>query len=203
MYTDSEDNEVSNWARVSCGVPQGSILGPLLFLIYVNDLPKIINKISTPIIFADDTSILFTHANPIDLSKNINTVFKTLNKWLRANELSLNFNKTNFVHFTTKRGMSVNLKIDYNNNFITSSTHTKFLGITMNNTLSWNNNIDSIMKKLSRACYIIRNAKTCMSASSLRMIYYAFFHSVMSYGIIFWGNSSHSSTIFKIQKKGN
>ena len=101
-------------------------------------------------------------------------VFETLNKWLRANELSLNFNKTNFVHFTTKRGMLVNLKIGYNNNFITSSTHTKFLGITLNNTLSWNNNIDSIMKKLSRACYIIRHAKTCMAASSLRMIYYAF-----------------------------
>ena len=144
---------------MSCGVPQGSILGPLLFLIYINDLPKIKNKTSAPIIFADDTSILFTHSNPIDLSKNINTVFKTLNKWLRANELSLNFNKTNFLHFTTKTRISVNLKIGYNNNFITSSTHTKFLAITMNNTLSWNSHIDSIMKKLSRACYIIRNAK--------------------------------------------
>jgi hypothetical protein len=97
--------------------------------------------------------------------------------------------------------MTVNLKIGFNNNLITNSTHTKFLGMTMNNTLSWNNHTDSIVKKLSRACYIIRNAKTCMSVSSLRMIYYAFFHSVMSYGIIFWGNSSHSSTIFKIQKK--
>jgi len=127
-------------------------------------------------------------------------VFKTLNTWLRANELSLNFNKTNYVHLT-KRNMSVNLKIDFNNNFITNSAYTKFLGMTMNNTLYWNNHIDSIMKKLSMACYIIRNAKTCMSASSLRMIYYAFFHSVMSYGIIFWGNSSHSTTIFRIQKK--
>jgi hypothetical protein len=73
--------------------------------------------------------------------------------------------------------------------------------VTMNNTLSWNNHIDLIMKKLSNACYIITNAKIYMSVSSLKVIYYAFFHSVMSYGIIFWGNSWHSSIIFRIQKK--
>jgi len=60
---------------------------------------------------------LFAHSNPIDLNKNIYIVFITLNKWLRANQLSLNFNKRNYVHFTTKRNMSVNLKIGFNNNF--------------------------------------------------------------------------------------
>jgi len=124
-----------------------------------------------PIIFADDTSILFTHSNLIDLNININKVFETLNKWLIANELSLNFNKTKLVHFATKRNMTVNFKIGFNNKLITNSTHTKFLGMTMNNTLSWNNHSDSIVKKLSRACYIIRNAETCMSVSSLRINY--------------------------------
>jgi len=128
-------------------------------------------------------------------------VFKTLNKWLKANELSLNFNKIKYIHFTTKRNNSVNLKVGFNNNFNTTCTYTKFLGMTINNTLSWNNHTDSIMKKLSKVCYIIRNAKTCMSVSSLKMIYHAFFHSVMSYGIIFSGNSSYSTMIFKIQKK--
>jgi len=97
--------------------------------------------------------------------------------------------------------MSVNLKICFNNNLITNSSYTKFLGVTMNNTLSWNNHIDLLMKKLSTACYIIRNAKTYMSALSLKVIYYAFFHSAMSYGIIFWGNLSHSSIIFIIQER--
>ena len=119
-------------------------------------------------------------------------------EWFRANQLSLNFNKTNYVHFTTKRNMSVNLKIGFNNNFITNSSYTKFLWVTMDNILSWNNHINLLMKKLSMACNIIRNAKTCMSASSLKMIYHAFFHSAMSYGIIFWGNMSQSSTIFSI-----
>jgi len=97
--------------------------------------------------------------------------------------------------------MSVNLKIGFNNNFITNSSYAKFLGVTMNNTLYWNNHIDLLMKKLSTTCYMIRNAKTYMSALSLKVIYYAFFHSAMGYGIIFWGNLSHSSKIFRIQKK--
>jgi len=148
IYTDSENsNEVSNWAKVRHGVPQGSILGPLLFLLYINDLSKIINKTSTPIIFADDTSVLFAHSNLTDLNKNICIVFTTLNKRLRANQLSLNFNKTNYVHFTTKKNMSVNLKIGFNNKFITNSPYTKFLGVTMNNTLSWHNHVDLLMKK--------------------------------------------------------
>jgi len=71
--------------------------------------------------------------------------------------------------------MLVNLQIGFNNNFITNSFYTKFLGVTMNNTLTWNNHIDLLVKKLRKACYIIRNAKTYISAPSLKMIYYAFF----------------------------
>ena len=147
---------VSSWAKVTHGVPQSSVLGPLLFLLYINDL----NKTSAPIIFADDTSTLLAYSNLIDFNKNIHMVFATLNKWFRANRLSLNFSKTNYVHFTTKRNMSVNLKIGFNNNLITNSSHTKLLGVTIDNTLSWNNHIALLMKKLNTACYIIRNAKT-------------------------------------------
>ena len=120
IYKDCENsNKVSNWAKERHGVPQGSILEPLLFLLYTNDLPKIINKTSTPIIFADDTIILFAHSNLKDFNKNICIVFTTLNKWLRANKLSL---KTNYVHFTTKKNRSVNFKIGFNNNFITQNS---------------------------------------------------------------------------------
>jgi hypothetical protein len=78
IYIDSKNsNKVSKWAKIR---QQGSILGPLFFLLYVNDLSKIINKPSTPIIFADDTSILFANSNLIDLNKDIHIVFRTLNK---------------------------------------------------------------------------------------------------------------------------
>jgi len=147
IYNDSRNsNKVSNWAKVRRGVPPGSILGHLLFRLCINDLPKIINITSAPINFADDTSILFTHSNLIDFNKSIHIIFTTLNKWLRANQLSLNFNKTNYVHFTTKRNMPVHLKIGFNNNLITNSSFTKFLGVTMNNTLSWNDHIDLLTK---------------------------------------------------------
>ena len=124
---------ISSWAKVRHGIPQGSVLGPILFLLYRNYLPKIINKTSAPIIFAVNTSVLFAHSNLIDFNKNIHIVFSTLNKWFRANQLSLNFSKTNYVHFITKRNISVNLKIGFNNNLITSSFYTKFLVMTIDN----------------------------------------------------------------------
>ena len=99
----------------------------LYFFFYINDLPKIINKTSSPIIFADDTSILCAHSNLIDFKWNICIVFTTLNEWLRENKLPLNFNKANYVHFTTNIYMSVNLKIGFNYNFITYRSYTKFL----------------------------------------------------------------------------
>jgi hypothetical protein len=98
IYNDSiNSNKVSSRTKVRNGIPQGSLLGPLLFLLYVNDLSKVINKTSEPVIFADDTSILFAHSNLIDFNKNIHAITETLNKWFRANKLSLNINKTNYV----------------------------------------------------------------------------------------------------------
>ena len=109
--------------------------------------------------------------------------------------------KTNYIHFASSRNMSINLKTGLNNNLITNSSYTKFLGLTMDCKLSCNKHIDLFMTKLCMAFYKIRNVKTYMSASALKIICHAFFHLVMSYGIIFWGNSSHSSTIFCMQKK--
>ena len=102
------------------------------------------------------------------------------------------FNKTNYLHFTAKRNMSINLQISFENNLITNSSYTKFLGVTMDNTLSWKHHIYLLI--------VIRNAKTYMSASPLKMICPAFFHSSMSKGIIFWGISLHRSTIFDCRK---
>ena len=92
-------NTVSKWIKITCGVPQGSILGPLLFLLYINDLPKAIKHKALPILFADDTSILITNPNSNQLQSELNTVFAQLNKWFKSNLLFLNFDKTHFIQF--------------------------------------------------------------------------------------------------------
>jgi hypothetical protein len=92
-------NNVSTWAKVRHSVPQGSVLGPLLFLIYVSDLPNITNNESITILFADDTSILVKNPNPVAFVNDINAVFKHINEWFMANLLSLNFDKTNHTFY--------------------------------------------------------------------------------------------------------
>jgi hypothetical protein len=89
IYKDM-DIIASSWHRIRHGVPQGSILGPLLFILYINDLPKILNRFPLPIIFADDTSILFSHFNINYFNKTFSKIIEILDKWFRANNISLN-----------------------------------------------------------------------------------------------------------------
>jgi len=176
-------------------------LGPLLFLLHIYELPKEINKTSAPTIFVDDTSILLAHSNLIYFYSNIHIVFKTFNEWFQVNQLSLNFNKTNYIHFASKRNMLINLKIGLNNNLTTNSSYTKFVGLKMDCKLSWNNHIDLFIVKLSMAFYIMSNVKTYMFASALKIICHAFLYLAVNYEIIFCRNLSQSSTIFCMQKK--
>ena len=90
-------NCLSDWRKAKQGVPQGSILGPLLFLLYINDLPGIICDISKPTIFADDTSIIFTHSNYVNFKNEIDIVIEKISRWFETNSLILNFNKTHYM----------------------------------------------------------------------------------------------------------
>jgi hypothetical protein len=117
-------------------------LGPLLFLLYISDLPKNIEDISLPILCADDTSILLSHPNFNDFTNNINITFKIISDWFTASFLSLNFSKTHFTYFTTKFNKFIGPKFGYGNNIIPTTSHTKFLGVTIDCTLSWSNHIE-------------------------------------------------------------
>jgi hypothetical protein len=142
-----------------------------------------------------------SHSNPTDFSNNINTLFKILNDWFKQNLLSLNFTKTHFIKFTTKNNNQIEINSNYDNKLIPAITYTKFLGITVNSSLTWTNRIDLFTKTISNTCYLIQNIKPYLSITALKMIYHSIFHFIMSYGIMFWGKSPHSSIIFKIQKR--
>jgi hypothetical protein len=197
----SNSDTLSYWTKITQGVPQGLILGPLLFLMYINDLPKVIEPTAIPIMFADGTSIFIKSPNNIQLQSDPNTVFCQLNKWFRDNLIKLNLDKTYFIQFISKSICSSDIQIMIENKHISTVKETAFLGLIIDNALSWKGHIDYIIPKLSSACYVMRTVKPYVSHNTLKIIYYSYFHSVMNYGLLFWGSSTESIKIFKLQKK--
>jgi hypothetical protein len=192
---------VSIWTKIKYGVPQGSILGPLLFLVYINDLPKAVEHKAVPILFADDTIILFTRPSNIQTQSDLNLVFEQQNNWFKSNSLILNFDNTYFIRFTNKIKYSSDIQIKYERKQISIVHETKFLGLFINNNLSWKTHIECIKSKLSSACYATRSVKPYVTLNTSKMIYDSYFHSVMTYGLLFWRSSPDSIKIFRLQKK--
>jgi len=124
-----------------------------------------------------------------------------ISNWFHYNCLILNYGKTHFLQFLTKKQNEMQHQIVTSNSVMTNINSTKFLGLIIDNTLSWKNHITEITPKLNKACYVIRTLTFLKSPELLRMVYFSYFHSVMSYCIIFWGNSHHSVNIFKIKKR--
>jgi hypothetical protein len=105
------------------------------------------------------------------------------------------------MQFVNKNSFSIDLNVVHGNKKIANTCTTKFLGLTLENTLSWKTHIDTIVPKLSSATFAIRTVKPFLSQDSLKMIYYSYFHSILTYGLIWGGNSHYSNTIFKLQKR--
>jgi len=105
------------------------------------------------------------------------------------------------MHFTTKNNFFSNFNIIYKDKKLTTVDSIKFLGSTLNNLLSWKKHIETIVPKLSAATFAMRVVQSFLSLDSLKLIYYSNFHSILTYGITFWGNTHHSNAIFKMQKR--
>jgi len=99
IFNNHFSGSCSNWGEIRHGVPQGSILGPLLFLLHINDLPQIANDNSKFVLFADDTSMIINNRNPATFGKSVNTIVQDINEWFKTNLLSLNLDKTHFIIF--------------------------------------------------------------------------------------------------------
>jgi hypothetical protein len=112
-------------------------------------------------------------------TQNINMVLETLNNWFNKNFLSLNFEKTQFTHFTTNNNTHINFHFGVDNKTLPIVPHTKFVGLIIDSSLNWKKHIAYLTTKLGKACYALQSLKPYLSTQTLVTVYYSLFHSVM------------------------
>ena len=195
MQSVSFGDASSDYRNITCGVPQGSILGPLLFLLYINDMHNAV-KFSTLHHFAYDTNLLYSNKDINVLRKNMNKDLKFIFEWLCANRLSLNASKTEFIIFRPPNlGFVDSITLSLNQTKIYESAKIKYLGIILDSRLSWKFHIFELRKKLNRAVGVLyRLSKLKCQKNILLSIYYALFHSHLSYGLCVWGHADERYT---------
>jgi hypothetical protein len=198
QFVSLSSGEKSNTLNVSCGVPQGSILGPLLFLLYINDLPHHINNCHV-ILYADDTTLVVADRTLDDTVNKCNQVLQQVSQWLKTNHLRVNTDKCCVVSFNKLNNTPPAIVID--NNSIQLSDSCKLLGVVVDSGLTWHPHSAQLTKKLNKALYSIRCLSSHVTQEVLLIVYNAYFHSLLRYGVIFWGNSPPAKNIFILQKK--
>ena len=182
----------SKFKLVSHGVPQGSNLGPTLFIIYINDLP--FNIIGTSIekyLYADDLALCSNSTNAQELQNNLDTATDEVEAWCSANLLCLNRDKTQNINISFSRISPLQNNTDTVN----------FLGITIDSRLNWKAHIDKIASKVNKGIFAIRRLRDCVNIDVLKQVYFAMIHSHLSYGSILWANSPDSIRLFILQKR--
>lgn len=192
----------SETKNVKLGVPQGSILGPLFFIIFINDIPNTCITSNQLLLYADDTNMLMCHNCIEQIVINSNNASQEMSRYCNENGLNLNINKTCYMRFLPKNVVTnYDLYLKISNKSIQSTTATKFLGVTLDQKLTWKMHINTVCSKLSTICYIIRNLRDTVGINTLKTLYYGLVQSHLQYGLIFWGNSPYFNRAFQHQKK--
>lgn len=175
------ENRISEFLPVTHGIPQGSVLGPILFALYVNDLPDSIDEGQT-IIYADDTAVLLPGSDIPKLEQTANRQLVNIEQWFSNNRLTLNANKTNYVVFSSSaKRMNKSITLKIGGEEITKVQTCKYLGVTLDASLHYKEHIKIVCSKLSRACFTLYQARYHFPLSTLKAIYFGTFHCHLTY----------------------
>ena len=192
----------SQMAGLEVGVAQGSLLGVLMFQIFINDLWKCL-KYSTSILYADDTTIFLVGKSIRFLRAKLQADLDALSIWLRINRLKLNVSKTKCM-IMNREGLQINVDLFVDNQPIQCVYEFRFLGVIIDCALTFNPHFKSLYDKLYKACYVIRFLGSTLPTSCLRTLYFAYFHSHLTYGLAIWYpllSKAAQNNLYLLQKR--
>ena len=187
---------------IDYGTPQGSCLGPLIFLIFCNDLSLHLQFLEC-FQFADNTTLVFSHANKHYLRFCVMEDLSSIQDWFYANKLTLNLLKTVYLFFEHKCHTKIDLDLTLNGITIPRKRHTKFLGIWVDDQLNWKHHIQNLTTRLSSRMGLMKRGKNLLSSHAKKVLYFGQVHSLITYGMSIWGTLVSKSNIKRIQAVQN